>query len=133
MKSRLVLYDASCGICERFALLALRADRRGWLEFAPNDDPSRWPPGVDAATVDRTIVVIDRATGRYSTRARGIADVLAALPLGFLPALPLRLPGLSLLAGAVYDLVSRNRRAISTRLGLAACGLPRRTDVPPPA
>jgi predicted DCC family thiol-disulfide oxidoreductase YuxK len=124
--TRLVLYDASCGICERFARAVLRLDRARRLEFVPNDDPARWPAGVDAATVERTIVVIDPASGRYTTRARGIADILAALPLGPLLAWPLRLPGLATIAGRAYDVVSRHRRAISVRLGLAACGLPRR-------
>ena len=129
--SRRVLYDASCGICERFARLMLHADRARRLEFLPNDDPSLWPPGVDATLVERTIVVIDPRTGIFTTRARGIADVLAALPLGRPLALALRLPGLSLLAGAVYDVVSRHRRSISRRLGLAACGLPPRTGASP--
>jgi predicted DCC family thiol-disulfide oxidoreductase YuxK len=129
----LVLYDATCGICERFASLVLRADRHRRLEFAPNDDRTRWPPGVDASLVDRTIVVIDPATGTFTTRARAVAGILAALPGGLLLALPLRIPGLSILAGLLYDVVSRHRRDISARLGLAACGLPRRTPPHRPA
>lgn len=120
----LVLYDASCGICERFAALVVRLDRRRAIDFAPNDDPARWPPGVDAELVERTVVVVDPATGGITTRARGIARVLSALPLGWLLSIPARLPG----AGLVYDVISRHRRDISRRLGLSACGLPRRTS-----
>ena len=44
----------------------------------------------------------------------------------------LRLPGLSLLWDLIYDAVSRNRRALSTAFGLAACGIAPPPDVVEP-
>jgi hypothetical protein len=53
-----------------------------------------------------------------------VAEVLYALPLGFLFAWVLRFPGLNLLFGVLYDLVAKNRTRISAWVGLNACGMP---------
>jgi hypothetical protein len=47
-----------------------------------------------------------------------------SLPLGFVLAWPMQVPGLRALADASYDVVARNRRELSVWLGYNACGLP---------
>jgi DCC1-like thiol-disulfide oxidoreductase len=92
-------------------------------------DPA--PEGVTPELLARTMVVIDEQTGRRYTRADGFARVLSALPVGFLWAFPLRVPGLRALANLAYDAFARNRAAISFWLGLAACGVPHAIGLPP--
>src|SRR5204863_506605 len=83
------------------------------------------PADIDRELLDKTMLVIDadRPSRRW-TRADAFAVMFRALPLGELWSWPLRVPGLSAIAGAAYDAYARNRTRISTWLGLAACGVP---------
>ncbi|HEX2676133.1 MAG TPA: DCC1-like thiol-disulfide oxidoreductase family protein, partial [Polyangiales bacterium] len=123
-RPRTVFFDSSCGICFLTARVLARMDLFGKLTLLANTDHARLPPGVPAEMVDSTIVVVDAETGALHTRARAIAELLRALPGGFLLALPLSLPGLHQLANAAYDRIAHNRARISVFFGMAACGLP---------
>jgi predicted DCC family thiol-disulfide oxidoreductase YuxK len=98
------------------------------VELLSNRDTERLPPGVSEALIEETIVVRDVQRDRVYTRARAIAVLCRALPLGFVAWAALSLPGLGGAWRALYDVVARNRVRISTALGLAACKLPPRTQ-----
>ncbi|WP_373046057.1 DCC1-like thiol-disulfide oxidoreductase family protein [Vulgatibacter sp.] len=119
---RAVWFDAGCGICFQVVRLLARLDGGKRLVF--HDNGGKLPKGVTAELVERTIVVIDPATGRQTIKAAAFAEIFAMLPFGKPVAWLLRVPGLSAIADRVYDLVATNRREISMELGLAACGMP---------
>ncbi len=126
-------YDAQCGICSRFARLLARLDRSHRIELISNQDYSKLPEGIDDDIVANTIVVQDVATGRISTRSDAIAELCRALPLGTLPWLLLRFPGLHPLWDWSYDRVANNRVAISQFFGMNACEVTPRASRGPQA
>ena len=123
-RARLVFYDTDCGVCFLLARIGARLDVYRRLKFLPITDPAV-PADIDRELLDKTMLVIDadRPSRRW-TRADAFAEMFRALPLGGLWSWPLRVPGLSAIAGAAYDAFARNRTRISTWLGLAACGVP---------
>jgi predicted DCC family thiol-disulfide oxidoreductase YuxK len=130
---RLVAYfDAGCGACFQIARVIARLDVLGRVRFVSSAEIGPDVDGLSPELLGRTMVVVDEATGRRSTRADGVAQILRALPLGWLWSLPLRLPGLRALANLAYDAFSRRRQTISGWLGLAACGVPGAAPVAPP-
>jgi predicted DCC family thiol-disulfide oxidoreductase YuxK len=124
-RARTVFYDVDCGVCWAVIRVLARMDAHKRLRFVPNTDTAAFPAGVDAALLDRTILVVDPARDRRWTRAEAFAEIFAALPLGRLWAWPLRLPLVRTVAGRAYDAFARNRTRISAFFGLAACGVPR--------
>ncbi len=131
-RRRRVIYDAGCGVCFQIVRVLARMDVFRRLTWVANDDASAFPPGVDAALVEQTIVVVDPETGRWSTRADAFAQVFGALPFGRLFAWILVVPGVHAIAGAAYDLFARNRTTVSTWLGFAACSTAPRAPTAPP-
>jgi predicted DCC family thiol-disulfide oxidoreductase YuxK len=122
-RDRTVFYDVDCGICWAVVRVLARMDVHRRLTFIPNSDAALLPAGVDPTLLERTILVVDPARKSRWTRAGAFAEIFDALPLGRLWAWPMRLPGVSALAGRAYDLVARNRTSISIWFGLAACGV----------
>ena len=122
----LVLYDGTCGFCDRTVQWIMAADRRGEFHFAPLQGPTaaavrarhpELPYDLDSVVyVDRSSDaerVYDRADAiiRIGRRLGGRASwvvVLDALPRA--------------LANAGYRLIARLRHRISGALG--ACPLP---------
>ncbi len=130
---RLVVYfDAGCGVCFQIARVLARLDLWGRLRFVSSAEVGPEVEGMPPELLQRTMVVVDGATGRRTTRAHGVAQILRALPFGWLWSLPLRLPGLRGLANLAYDAFARRRQTISGWLGLAACGVPAAAPVVPP-
>jgi predicted DCC family thiol-disulfide oxidoreductase YuxK len=124
-RARIVFYDVDCGVCFWLARVVARLDVHRRLRMLPNTDTTTLPADVDRGLLENTMLVVDPdRPGRRWTRAAAVAEVLAALPFGRLWSWPLRLPGVSALANAAYDLFARNRTRISTWFGLAACGVP---------
>jgi predicted DCC family thiol-disulfide oxidoreductase YuxK len=123
-RARQVFYDADCGICTLVVRALARLDTHRRLSWISNRDPAALPAGVDVALLERTILVVDPTRDRRWTRSDAFAEIFRALPLGGWWSWPLRLPLVRGVAGRVYDLVARHRTAISTWLGLAACGVP---------
>jgi predicted DCC family thiol-disulfide oxidoreductase YuxK len=117
-----VYYDVDCGVCFAVARVIARLDVLDRITLLPND--GELPPGISRDLVERTIVVLERESGRTTTRHYAMADILRALPLGSLPAALMVAPGLSALAGRFYDWFAKHRARISTFLGLPACGVP---------
>ena len=128
-----VFYDVDCGVCFLIARVLARLDVHRRLRLVSNRDRRRCPPTSIAELLDQTLLVVDpERPSRRWTRADACAEILRALPLGGLWSWPLRLPGLSALAGGVYDAFARNRTRISTWFGLAACGVPGAPPCPTP-
>ncbi|HMJ56616.1 MAG TPA: DCC1-like thiol-disulfide oxidoreductase family protein [Polyangiaceae bacterium] len=129
-KRELVVYfDADCGICLMICRWLVRFDGLGRLTFAANASDAA-PPEVKAAAAE-TVVVRDEKAGRTFTKSRALAAVLASLPFGGFASLILRAPGIAQLADRGYDLVAKNRAAISVWLGFQACGVPRAPSAVP--
>ena len=121
---RLVAYfDAGCGVCFQIVRLLARLDRLRRVRFVSSVELSA-DSGVNPDLLERTILVVDEATGRKYTRGDAMAQIVRALPVGWLWSLPLRLPGLRGLANWGYDAFSRRRVEVSIGLGLAACAMP---------
>ncbi|MEA2700904.1 MAG: hypothetical protein QOI66_5175 [Myxococcales bacterium] len=130
--TRVVFYDGDCGICFQSARILRRLDRLGRLVVVPNDDTSLFPPGfsIDPALLEKTILVVDPASGRRRIRAQAFAEMFRVLPGAAPLAFFMRLPLVRTVAGRVYDRIAVNRTRISTWLGLAACGIPVRPSSP---
>jgi predicted DCC family thiol-disulfide oxidoreductase YuxK len=125
-RRRTVIFDVDCGICLFFARLLKRLDPCERLTFVGNDEVERFPPGVDRALVERTVVVLD-PKGRVHTEERAIFEIGRAIPFGIVPLGWLAIPGLSLLGRAAYRAFAKHRVAVSSAFGLGACGI-----APPP-
>ncbi|HSS37343.1 MAG TPA: DCC1-like thiol-disulfide oxidoreductase family protein [Polyangia bacterium] len=123
-RARTIIYDADCGVCWAVVRVLARMDVHRRLTWVASGRALALPAGVDPALLDRTILVFDPVNDRRWTRADGFAQIFAALPLGRLWSWPMRLPGIRELANRGYDAFARNRTAISSWFGLAACGVP---------
>jgi predicted DCC family thiol-disulfide oxidoreductase YuxK len=121
-RQRTVIFDMDCGICLLICRILKRLDPFERLTFVGNDQVERLPPGVDAATTERTVVVVD-PKGRVYTEERAMFEVGRALPFGILLFGWLRIPGLALMGRALYRVVAERRIEISVWLGLGACGV----------
>jgi predicted DCC family thiol-disulfide oxidoreductase YuxK len=120
-----VYFDEDCGICQATVRALRPLDRGRRLTFLGYDDDLPLPPGLDREALEARraveIVVHVRSTGAVLGGARGMLQILAALPLLRFVVWLGRLPGLSHLLEAGYRAVARNRRRISAALGLNAC------------
>jgi predicted DCC family thiol-disulfide oxidoreductase YuxK len=135
-RARTVIYDADCGVCLWICRVLARLDLRHDLTFQGNDDrEGLWvrdggaarraelPAAITEELVSSTVVVVGPG-GQVETRARAVAAVIEALPLGWLVAWAMRLPGVVHLLGALYDVVAARRQRISVLMGKEACGIP---------
>lgn len=126
---QLVLYDGTCGLCDRSVQLLLRLDRRGVLSYAPLQGTTaatlaaagRLPTG-QVGRIDSLVFVRDAGSARETVLLRSEA-VLAALAAAgryrlaaLLRAVPRRL------RDGAYNFVARHRYAWFGRAD--ACRLP---------
>jgi predicted DCC family thiol-disulfide oxidoreductase YuxK len=134
-RARTVIYDVDCGFCLWLARLLERLDLRNHLTFQGNDDLEglnvradatvtrrELPKEITADLVASSVVVVD-SSGRVHTRARAVAEVIQALPLGWLIAWVMKLPGIVSLLGLAYDFVAARRQRISVAMGRGVCGI----------
>jgi len=131
-RRRTVIFDVDCGICLLICRVLKRLDPWHRLTFLGNDQPEAFPPGVEPGLAERSVVVVD-AQGRVHSEERAVFELGRALPFGVVFVGWLAVPGLSDLGRAGYRLVARHRVAISSFLGLGACGLGRAPEPPPVA
>lgn len=135
-RARTMMYDADCGVCLWLSRLLKRLDLRSNLTFQGNDDleglnrrkdaqPVRdeLPKEITFELVQDTVLAIDGA-GRVHKRARAVAEVVQALPLGWSVAWIIKLPGIVNLLDVLYDFVAARRQRISVAMGKEACGIP---------
>jgi len=106
-RARTVYIDQASPLAFGFARVLARLDRFALLQFAPLG------PGTDAVA-DYTTE--DLAGARRATGYDAIAETLAALPCGWLPAQVLRLPGLGTLGRWLYSALSARRSGIDAWL-----------------
>ena len=123
LPSRVVIYDAACGICHQLCRIAKRFDHLEKLRFVANTDDDL-PAGVTPERVEQTVIVTTERGAPVWERAEAVAQGLRAIPYGIVAAKLIELPGLSALARAGYDFVASRRRDISVALGYGACGVP---------
>jgi len=121
-KKYTVFYDRDCGFCHLTARVLKRMDVFSRLQWADRLLEGDKPENVDKL-LERTIVVWDPKTGEIWTRHIGFSKIIFALPLGFLFAWILCIPGLEKLFGYIYDFISNNRTSISKMTGQPACGI----------
>ena len=118
----LVLYDGTCGLCDRSVQLILRNDRRGRFRFAALQSDAGQALlrkyGLPTEELDSVVLVEDGKAYRKSKAGLRIARRLDAPWPVFWP--------LSIIPGAVsnvfYDLVARNRYRLFGKLD--ACPIP---------
>ena len=120
---RRVFIDSDCGICTQTARLLARMDPLGRLELVSNQDESLLPEGVSQQLTQNTIVVQNLDTGAVASYGPACAQVLKALPFGFLIAWLASIPPISWIITATYKRVANNRHLISGWLGWGVCGV----------
>ena len=118
----IVFYDSDCGFCHQTARIIRRMDLFNNLIWAGKDWDGNKPDSIDNLR-DTTIIVWDEDSNQIHTRHLGFSKIVASLPFGFLGAWILRVPGISYIAGLIYDIISRNRTSISRFLGYSACDI----------
>ena len=121
-RARTVIYDVDCGVCLWLARVLKRLDLRHHLTFRGNDDLEGLPADVTPDLVAQTLVVIT-AAGAVETRARAVAAILDALPLGWTLGWMVRLPGIVQLKNLAYDAFAARRQRVSVAMGKGACGI----------
>jgi predicted DCC family thiol-disulfide oxidoreductase YuxK len=134
-RARTMVYDADCGVCLLLARLLKRLDIRGNITFQGNDDldglnrtkdgkivRDPLPKEVTAELVQTTVIAVDPQGGVH-TRARAVAEIVQAIPLGWLIAWAIKLPGIVDILNKVYDAIAERRQRISVALGKEACGI----------
>ena len=127
--AHLVLYDGTCGVCQRTVQRILADDRHGLFHFAPLQGPTAAALRARHPNLPRdldSVLYVDRSDGteRVYVRAEAIARILDRLGIARVWRTLLRvLP--EPLADAAYRLFARNRHRLSSALG--SC------ELPPPA
>ncbi len=121
MATRLVIYDGDCGVCTHIVDALARADRSGILRFVAGQSLEKLPQGVDAPLIEKTIIVIDPATGKRWTRADAIAEILRTISRFGVVVFFLKLPFFRPIANYLYDQIAARRERISRLLGLDVC------------
>jgi predicted DCC family thiol-disulfide oxidoreductase YuxK len=121
-----VIYDDDCGVCSFTAGLLERLDTRGGLSFRGSstigaEGADALPSGVTPELASSTVIAL-RKDGAFVTRGEAVSAVLGVVPGFGLVAAILRIPGVSSIAGALYDAFATRRTDVSVELGLAACG-----------
>jgi predicted DCC family thiol-disulfide oxidoreductase YuxK len=119
----IVVFDASCGVCEETVRFLERRAPAGTFRFVGNDEADL-PPGVSREQAQETVVVLegDRQWTQAAAVARLLRELPAWAPLGKL----LVLPGVRGVAGVGYRAFARRRHRVSALLGLRACAVPKR-------
>lgn len=117
-------YDDYCGICTATCRALRVLDRFGSIAFIGNSFPENFRHQVSPELTQRTVVVVDEATGEQQTKAAGAAMLLRALPFPWPVTSVIALPGVVAISNVFYDLVARNRTRISGWLGMTTCSVP---------
>lgn len=81
------------------------------------------PAEITDELANNTVIAVNEK-GAVFTEGRAVTEIIRALPLGGLLSLPLRIPGVSHLLGALYRYIAPRRFTISESVGFAACGIP---------
>ena len=118
-----VFYDSDCGFCHQVARVLRRFDLFSNLTWAGKDWSGDKPKELDNLS-NSSIIVWEEVTNEIFTRNIAFSKIISSLPLGFIFAWILRLPGVSYLSGLIYDIIAKNRTSISRFFGYSACDIP---------
>ena len=108
--SRVIIFDGDCGFCQRSIRLGKRLDWFGRIEWLARLAPgvkNRFPQLKSEETQNRMISI--RPDGKTYGGFFAVRDIAYHLPLTFLLAVLLYLPGVSLLGVPAYRWISKNR------------------------
>lgn len=108
--SRTVLFDGDCGFCRRSIRLGKSLDWLGKIEWRARLEPGtkeRFPQLSDEETQNRMVSI--RPDGKSYGGFYAVRDIWLRLPLTFLPALILYIPGVHLLGEPAYKWIAENR------------------------
>lgn len=116
--SRTVIFDGDCGFCQRSIRLGKRLDWLGRIEWVARLSPAtktRFPQLSFQETQNRMVSI--RPDGKTYGGFYAVRDIVFHLPLTFLPALLLYIPGVSRLGVPVYAWIARNRHRFGSKSG----------------
>ena len=109
--SRTVIFDGACGFCQRSVKLGKRLDWLHRMAWRARLEPGLTEafPQLSGEETQRRMVSI-RPDGKTYGGFFAVRDIMIHLPLTFLPALVLYVPGVSLLGVPLYQWIAKNRR-----------------------
>jgi predicted DCC family thiol-disulfide oxidoreductase YuxK len=119
--ARAVLFDDDCGFCTRSVRLFRSLDWLRRVEWVPRNDPAttvRFPQVSGERTTGEMVSI--RPDGCVNGGYFAIRDILLRLPLTFLPALIMYIPGVPFVGVPAYRCVARNRHRFG---GTTACAV----------
>lgn len=120
--SRTVIFDGDCGFCQRGMKLGKRLDWFGRMNWRARLEPGvqeAFPQLSQAETQQRMVTI--RPDGKTCGGFYAVRDIMIHMPLTWLPALFLYIPGVSLLGVPAYAWIAKNRFRFG---GNSACQLP---------
>ena len=103
-----VMYDNECGFCYKITSLFKKFDYFDKIQWIDKTWKGEFPQ-QGRSMIGDTVVVYDPSTKKIYYKSRAVAKIIRCVPLGFMFAWILTLPGLSVLFDRIYDFVSRNR------------------------
>jgi len=116
--SRTVIFDGDCGFCQRSIRLGKRLDWLGKIEWVARLSPGvkdRFPRLNDEETQNRMVSL--GPDGKALGGFYAVRDIARHLPLTFLPALLLYIPGVPLIGVPVYKWIAKNRHRFAGASG----------------
>lgn len=108
--SRTVIFDGECGFCQRSIKLGKRLDWLHRMDWRARLEPGlkeTFPQLSDEETQRRMVSI--RQDGKAYGGFFAVRDIMVHLPLTFVPALILYVPGISLLGVTVYKWIATHR------------------------
>jgi predicted DCC family thiol-disulfide oxidoreductase YuxK len=119
--ARTVIFDDDCGFCTRSVNFFRSLDwlrRYEWLARSDRALPARYPRMAADRTAGEMVSV--RPDGGTLGGFYAVRDILLGLPLTFLPALFMYVPGVPLAGVPVYRWIAKNRHRFG---GTATCAV----------
>ncbi len=116
--SRTVIFDGDCGFCQRSIRLGKKLDwfkKIEWLARLGGDTKERFPQLSAEETQNRMVSI--RPDGKTYGGFFAVRDIARHLPLTFLPALFLYIPGISFLGVPAYRWIAQNRHRFGGKTG----------------
>lgn len=108
--SRTVIFDGDCGFCRRWIRAGKKLDWRRRIDWRARLEPGvreAFPQLSGEETQNRMVSIAP--SGKTFGGFYAVRDILLRLPLTFIPALVLYIPGVSLIGAPVYKWIAKNR------------------------
>lgn len=114
-KSRIILYDGVCGLCDRLVQMVLRQDKHDRFRFAPLQSPFAQEilkrHGLSQSTLDTVYLVLNhgQADERLLAKSDAIVEILHGLGGFWISEAAIFRVMPTSLRDRLYDAVARNR------------------------